>query len=157
MFYVFYEQYLTIWADTFKSIGYYLIAALVFNLLPPGFNFLTTFAVMFKTIMIVLNIMGVMYIWNIPLNAVSCVNLIVSIGIGVEFGSHLAYASATSQEPPNERVFTNIPVIVLAFSYSQVIEVFFFRMFFSLVIFGLLYGIIFFSVFLSYLNDLFMK
>ncbi|CAG9788058.1 unnamed protein product [Diatraea saccharalis] len=173
VFYVFYEQYLTMWADTFKSIGYCLIGALVFNLLASGFNFLTTFAVMFTTIMIVMNMMGVMYIWNIPLNAVSCVNLIVSIGIGVEFCSHLAYASATSREPPNERVkdalkkigstiitgitFTNIPIIVLAFSYTQIIEVFFFRMFFSLVILGFLHGMIFFPVFLSYLNYLFLK
>lgn len=168
IFYVFYEQYLTMWGDTFASLGYCMIGAFVLNLIASGFNFLTTFAVMLTALMVVLNVMGVMFIWSIPLNAVSCVNLIVSLGIAVEFCSHIAYAFATSECAPDERVidamkqvgstiitgitFTNIPIIVLAFSYTEIIEVFFFRMFFSLVILGLLHGMIFFPVLLSYLN-----
>ncbi|KAG6440989.1 hypothetical protein O3G_MSEX001610 [Manduca sexta] len=170
VFYVYFAQYLTMWGDTFSSLGYCLIGALVINLLASGFNILTTFAVIFTAIMIVINMMGVMYIWNIPLNPVSCVNLIVSIGIAVEFCSHIAYAFATSKRPSSERVedairkvgstiitgitLTNIPIVVLAFSYTEVIEVFFFRMFFSLVILGFLHGMIFFPVLLSYLNNL---
>ncbi|XP_073946137.1 NPC intracellular cholesterol transporter 1 homolog 1b-like [Choristoneura fumiferana] len=170
VFYVYFEQYLTMWADTFSSIGYCLIGAMVLNLIASGFNVLTTFAVMCTAIMVVVNMMGVMYIWNIPLNAVSTVNLIVAIGIAVEFCSHIAYAFAISSAPKDERVedalksvgatvitgitFTNIPIIVLAFSYTEIIEVFFFRMFFSLVILGFIHGMIFFPVFLSYLNNL---
>lgn len=168
VFYVFYEQYLTMWADTFASIGYCLIAAFLFYLLASGFNVVTTFAVMFTSVMVVLNMMGIMFLWNIPLNAVSNVNLIVSIGIAVEFCSHIGYAFATSKEASNERIkdalkkvgstiitgitFTNIPIIVLAFSYTAIIEVFFFRMFFSLVILGFLHGMVFFPVLLSYLS-----
>ncbi|XP_072950000.1 NPC intracellular cholesterol transporter 1 homolog 1b-like [Epargyreus clarus] len=170
VFYVFYEQYLTMWKDTFASVGFCLIGAFVINLIASGFNFLTTFAMMVTIIMVVVDMMGVMYIWNIPLNAVSCVNLIVSIGIAVEFCSHIAYAFATSSSPPQEKVadalkrigstvitgitLTNIPIIVLAFSYTEIIEVFFFRMLFSLVILGFLHGMVFFPVFLSYLNNL---
>lgn len=173
VFYVFYEQYLTMWGDTFSSLGFCLIGALVINLLATGFNVLTTFTVMFTSIMVVIDMMGVMYIWNIPLNAVSCINLIVSIGIAVEFCSHLAYAFATSKSPPNERVadaicrvgatiitgitLTNIPIIVLAFSYTELIEMFFFRMLFSLVILGFLHGMVFYPVFLSYVNDIIKK
>lgn len=169
VFYVFFEQYLTMWADTFASLGYCLIGAFVFNLLASGFNFLTTFAVILTAIMVVLNMMGVMYVWSIPLNAVSCVNLIVSLGLAVEFCSHIAHAFATSECAPEERVkdamkqvgstiitgitLTNIPIIVLAFSYTEIIEVFFFRMFFSLVIIGFVHGMIFFPVLLSYLNS----
>uniref|UniRef100_A0A1E1WQJ6 SSD domain-containing protein n=1 Tax=Pectinophora gossypiella TaxID=13191 RepID=A0A1E1WQJ6_PECGO len=170
VFYVFYEQYLTMWRDTFVSIGYCLIGTFIFNLLASGFNILTTFAVMCTTVMVVVNMMGVMYIWNIPLNAVSCVNLIVSIGIAVEFCSHIAYAFATSTYSKDDKIldamkavggtiitgitFTNIPIIVLAFSYTEIIEVFFFRMFFSLVLLGFIHGMIFFPVLLSYLNNL---
>lgn len=169
VFYVFFEQYLTMWADTFSSIGFCLIGAFVFNLIASGFNILTTFAVILTAIMVVVNMMGVMFIWNIPLNAVSCVNLIVSIGLAVEFCSHITHAFATSQSAPEERVrdalkqvgstiitgitFTNIPIIVLAFSYTEIIEVFFFRMFFSLVILGFIHGMIFLPVLLSYLNS----
>lgn len=170
VFYVFFEQYLTMWGDTFSSIGYCLIGALVFNLLASGFNFLTTFAVILTATMVVVNMMGVMYIWSIPLNAVSTVNLIVSIGLAVEFCSHIAYAFSTSTEPSDERVkdalkkvgatiitgitLTNIPIIVLAFSYTQIIEVFFFRMFFSVVILGFLHGMVFFPVLISNLNNM---
>uniref|UniRef100_A0A2A4K8N4 SSD domain-containing protein n=1 Tax=Heliothis virescens TaxID=7102 RepID=A0A2A4K8N4_HELVI len=171
LFYVFFEQYLTMWADTFSSLGYCLIGALFFNLLASGFNLVTTFAVLFNTVLVVLNMMAVMYIWNIPLNAVSCVNLIVSIGISVEFCSHIAYAYATSQrqggrEKVEEAIqkvgatiitgitFTNIPIVVLAFSYTELIEVFFFRMFLSLVVLGFLHGMIFFPVLLCYLDSI---
>lgn len=37
--------------------------------------------------MITLNMGGMMYIWNISLNAISLVNLVVCVGIGVEFVS----------------------------------------------------------------------
>lgn len=169
VFYPFYEQYLSMWSDTFASIGYSLIGVLLISLLASGFNFLTTFAVMFTTILVVLNMMGMMYLWNIPLNAVSCVNLIVSIGISVEFCSHIAYAFATSSHPPRDRVsdalkqvgatiitgitLTNIPIIVLAFSYTELIEVFFFRMFFGLVIVGFFHGMVFLPVLLSFLTN----
>lgn len=170
VYYVFYEQYLTMWEDTFVSIAYCLIGAMILNLIASGFNLLTTFAVLCTVIMVVVNMMGVMYIWNIPLNAVSCVNLIVSIGIAVEFCSHIAYSFAVSKCPPGYKVqdaiqavgatiitgitLTNIPIIVLAFSYTEIIEVFFFRMLFSIVILGFLHGMIFFPVLLSYLEYL---
>ncbi|XP_053608340.1 NPC intracellular cholesterol transporter 1 homolog 1b-like [Plodia interpunctella] len=170
VFYVYFEQYLTMWTDTLSSLAYCILGAFVFNLLASGFNLLTSFAVILTSVMVVVDLMGVMYIWNIPLNAVSCVNLIVAIGIAVEFCSHVAYAFATSKAPRHERVedaikkvgatvitgitFTNIPIIVLAFSYTEIIEVFFFRMFFSIVLLGFLHGMVFFPVLLSFLNDL---
>ncbi|XP_041981624.1 NPC intracellular cholesterol transporter 1 homolog 1b-like [Aricia agestis] len=170
VFYVFFEQYLTMWADTIKFLSYCLIGTLVINLIATGFNIVITLALMITVIMVMIDMMGIMYMWNIPLNPVSCINLIVSIGIAVEFCSHMAYAYATSKAPPKEKIpdalrrvggtiitgitFTNIPIIVLAFSYTEIIEVFFFRMFFSIVILGVLHGMVFFPVLLSYINDL---
>lgn len=170
VFYVFFEQYLTMWNDTFKSIGFSLLAAFLIMLILSGFNFITTFAVTFTVILVVINMMGLMYIWNIPLNAVSCVNLIVSIGIAVEFCNHTAYAFHTSKKPPRKKAkdalrrvgstiitgitLTNIPIIVLAFSYTELIEVFFFRMLFGLVIIGFLHGVIFLPVLLSFISNI---
>ncbi|XP_038212675.1 NPC intracellular cholesterol transporter 1 homolog 1b-like [Zerene cesonia] len=169
VFYVYYAQYLTAWGDTFSSLAYCVLGALLINIVVTGFNFTITLATIFTVIMVVIDMMGIMYMWNIQMNAVSCINLIVSIGITVEFCSHLAYAYATSSRPPDERVadaikkvgatiitgitFTNIPIIVLAFSYTEIIEIFFFRMLFSLVILGCLHGMVFFPVLLSYLNN----
>lgn len=170
VFYVFFEQYLTMWGDSLESIGYCIVGVFFINMCVTGFNFLITGALVFTVVIIVVQMMGVMYLWNIPLNPVSLINLIVAIGISVEFCSHMAYAYATSNCKPSEKVqdairnvgntiitgitMTNIPIIVLYFSYTQIIEVFFFRMLFSLVILGFLHGMIFFPVLLSYLNDL---
>ncbi|XP_020208348.1 NPC intracellular cholesterol transporter 1-related protein 1 isoform X2 [Cajanus cajan] len=43
-------------------------------------------------VMIILDLMGVMAILGIQLNAVSVVNLIMSIGIAVEFCVHIVHA-----------------------------------------------------------------
>jgi len=40
----------------------------------------------------VVDVMGVMGFWGISLNAISLVNLVISLGIAVEFCSHMARA-----------------------------------------------------------------
>ena len=40
---------------------------------------------------------GLMYLWGIQLNAISVVNLVMSIGIGVEFCVHITHAFAVSR------------------------------------------------------------
>lgn len=170
VFYPFFEQYLSMWPDTLASLGYSLLGVFVIVLLTSGFDVTSTFAVILTTVLVVVDMMGVMYIWSIPLNAVSCVNLLVSIGIAVEFCSHLTYAYARARCSSDARVahalravgstlvtgitFTNIPIVVLAFSYTELIEIFFFRMFFSVVCLGFLHGMIFLPVLLSYINEI---
>ena len=49
-------------------------------------------------VLILTNMGGLMYLWNISLNALSLVNLIVAIGIAVEFCSHTTRAFAVSEK-----------------------------------------------------------
>lgn len=44
-----------------------------------------------------------MYFWNISLNAVSLVNLVMAVGISVEFCSHLVHSFSTSVEETRVR------------------------------------------------------
>ena len=47
-------------------------------------------------LMIIVDMVGVMAVWNISLNAVSLVNLVMALGISVEFCSHLTRAFTIS-------------------------------------------------------------
>lgn len=96
VFYVFYEQYLTIVHDTWKDLLISLAAVFVVTFILMGLNFGLAFCIMVTVGMIVIDLMGLMYLWGISLNAVALVNLVMSIGISVEFCAHVARAFSTS-------------------------------------------------------------
>lgn len=141
VFYVFYEQYLTIWTDTLKSIAVSLIAIFVVTFLLMGFDFFSSIVVVITITMIIVNLGGLMYFWNITLNAVSLVNLVMAVGISVEFCSHLVHSFSMSMEATRvERaadaltkmgssIFSGITltkfggIVVLAFAKSQIFQV----------------------------------
>lgn len=56
--------------------------------------------------MIVADVLGVMYFWSIDLNALSLVNLLLAVGISVEFCAHIAYRFLRTQEP--SRSYTKV-------------------------------------------------
>ena len=77
IFYVFFEQYLTIWFDSFMPICYSLLVVLGVTFLVSGFQLFVSLTILLIVLMIVVNMAGLMYVWNITLNAVSTVNLIM--------------------------------------------------------------------------------
>lgn len=74
---VFYEQYLTMWRDTTKSLLFSILAIFVVMYLFLGLDLYSATIIAFTIVMIMINLMGLMYWWNISLNAVSLVNLVV--------------------------------------------------------------------------------
>lgn len=74
---VFYEQYLTMWKDTTKSLLLSIFAIFVVMYLFLGLDLYSATIIAFTIIMIIINLMGMMYWWEISLNAVSLVNLVV--------------------------------------------------------------------------------
>jgi len=77
VFYVFYEQYLTMWRDTLKSLGISFLTIFVVTFLLTGFDIYSALVIVLTCFMIVTNLGGLMYHWNISLNAVSLVNLVM--------------------------------------------------------------------------------
>ncbi len=77
VFYVFYDQYLTIWHDTVFNLSISIAAILIVSIILLGIDFHTAFLVTFTIIMITINMFGAMYVMNIELNAVSLVNIVI--------------------------------------------------------------------------------
>lgn len=74
---VFYEQYLTMWPDTAIQLSASLGAIFLVTYLFLGLDWKSALIVVGTIIMIIVNIMGLMFWWDISMNAVSLVNLVV--------------------------------------------------------------------------------
>jgi Niemann-Pick C1 protein len=89
--YVFFDQYLHVVAITQEILGLGLASVLLVTALLLGSwrsGIIVTGVVGLTTV----SVMGAMGIWGINLNAVSLVNLVISLGIAVEFCAHVARA-----------------------------------------------------------------
>ncbi|KAF8537295.1 sterol-sensing domain of SREBP cleavage-activation-domain-containing protein [Trichophaea hybrida] len=173
-FYIFFDQYssiaqLTAGLIISALVCIYIVTAVLLGSLQTG-------AVVTGTVaMIVVDIMGVMALWGVSLNAVSLVNLVICVGIGVEFCAHIARAFmfpaasvvARAKFRGNRgndtrawcalvNVFSGITVtkfigvIVLAFTRSKIFEVYYFRIWLALVVVAATHALVFLPVALSY-------
>lgn len=133
--YVFFDQYAHIVAITEQILGLGLAAVLIVTALLLG-SWRTGTIVTGVVALTVVNVMGVMGIWGIMLNAISLVNLVISLGIAVEFCAHVARAFMSSgsglpidhpagQKERDERMWTALvdvgPSVLSGITFTKLI------------------------------------
>jgi Niemann-Pick C1 protein len=91
LFYVFFDQYAHIVAITQEVLGLGLGSVLIVTALMLG-SWRTGTILTGVVALTIVTVMGVMAVWGISLNAISLVNLVISLGIAVEFCAHVARA-----------------------------------------------------------------
>ncbi|XP_059634533.1 uncharacterized protein LOC132276909 [Cornus florida] len=165
VFYMFFEQYLDIWRTALINLAIAIGAVFVVCLVITC-SLWSSAIILLVLVMIVVDLLGVMAILNIQLNAVSVVNLVMAVGIAVEFCVHITHTFSVTGGDRNQRtkealatmgasVFSGITltklvgVLVLCFSRTEVFVVYYFQMYLALVLLGFLHGLVFLPVLLS--------
>ncbi|CAM4595986.1 unnamed protein product [Leuciscus chuanchicus] len=163
--FIYHDQYTVIGHVTLQTITMATAVMLAISLvLIP--NPLCALWVAFAIASVILGVTGFMALLNISLDSISMINLVISIGFSVDFSAHISYTFVSSTKPDvNERVVealthlgypilqgalsTIVGVVVLSASSSYI-----FRTLFTIVMlviaFGLLHGIAFIPVFLTF-------
>lgn len=162
--FIYYDQYTVIVENTIQTIVIAAIVMLVISLLLIP-SLISAVLVAFSICSVVVGLCGFMTLWDVNLDSISMINLVMSIGFSVDFSAHISYAFVCSRETSANRkaidalsqlgypvlqgaVSTILGVVVLSTSGSYIFRTFF-KIVFLVILFGLLHGLVFIPVFLT--------
>jgi len=166
-FFIFFDQFLMVFPTTVQCVSVAaVIMFIVALLLIP--NKICSLWVAFSIISIELGVVGFMTLWDVNLDSISMINLIMCIGFSVDFSAHISYHFMSRKDMPvKERVkdsmyalglpilqgaiSTILGVIGLALAPSYIFLTFF-KMVLLVIVLGALHGLILLPVLLSFLG-----
>ncbi|XP_039747230.1 patched domain-containing protein 3 isoform X2 [Pararge aegeria] len=163
-YFVFFDQFELVRPTSIQNLCYGALMMMItsFIFIP---NILCSLWVAFSIISIEIGVVGYMALWDINLDSISMINLIMCIGFSVDFTAHICYAyMASKAKYPKERVSeclyslglpivqgsfsTILGVVALLLADSYIFSVFF-KMVFMVIFFGAMHGLFLLPVLLS--------
>ena len=152
--------------ELFRNLGLALACVFLTTLLLLA-DILGAILVLATVALSLVDLCGFMHSWDISIDVVSAVNVIIAIGLCVDYSVHICHSFLTVSGSRRERaaaamtemgpavlnggLSTLIAFILLAGSDSHVFSVFF-RIFLLVIIFGLFHGLILLPVLLSFIG-----
>ncbi|XP_046965285.1 patched domain-containing protein 3 isoform X2 [Vanessa cardui] len=163
-YFVFFDQFELVRPTSIQNLCYGALMMMItsFIFIP---NILCSLWVAFSIISIEIGVVGYMALWDINLDSISMINLIMCIGFSVDFTAHICYAyMASKAKSPKQRVSeclyslglpivqgsfsTILGVVALLLADSYIFSVFF-KMVFMVIFFGAMHGLFLLPVLLS--------
>lgn len=154
-------------SELWRNMGLAMICVFVITLLLLA-DIKSCVLVFVCVVLTLVDIVGMLHFWGITIDTLSCVNIVLAIGLCVDYSAHIAHAFIVSEGSSIERsqsalslmgpaiinggITTFLAVFPLLFSASHVFQTFF-KVFFLTVTFGLFHGIIFLPVVLSWIGS----
>eukprot|EP00095_Tigriopus_kingsejongensis_P005354 maker-scaffold34_size539781-snap-gene-1.9 protein:Tk05354 transcript:maker-scaffold34_size539781-snap-gene-1.9-mRNA-1 annotation:"hypothetical protein DAPPUDRAFT_306990" len=110
------------------------------------------------------DMVGFLHFWGLTIDTISCINIVLAIGLCVDYSAHIAHAFIVEEGDREERamnslvsmgpailnggITTFLALVLLGFSESHAF-ITFFKVFMLTVIFGLFHGLVYLPVILS--------
>lgn len=152
--------------ELWRNIGLAMACVFVITLL-----LLTNLQICLMVILIVVitlaDIIGFLHFWDITIDIISCVNIVLAIGLCVDYSVHVGHAYLVATGSRSEKAqeamrtigpavfnggFTTFLALVLLGASSSHVFISFFKVFVLTVTFGLFHGLILFPIILSTLG-----
>eukprot|EP00752_Nemacystus_decipiens_P003771 g3472.t1 len=161
--YLDWETFQIIYRELYQGLGLCLVAVFVLTLILIAHP-LTAGLVFLMVTFTIVDVLGIMYFWGLAIDTVAVINLVLAVGLSVDYAAHVAHSFMIKTGTRDDRmvqavsdigvavihggVSTFLAVVLLSLSASYVFRVLF-KQFFATAVMGLGHGLILLPVLLS--------